>query len=208
MQKAIKLIWIFIIAVNLSGVVWFILGSTANFQRGIDLITTIVFITFAIPSLLLIFISIILLINKWIPTKWWEIIIVVLMMIGMLLLTPGLYKNVDTRGWLTERVRTDTLQQTSDKQFEYCIELINLFQKNSTARLYLKNTKTLEEMRIPLDIPIKEIKGITWNNINYFVKLEPTTDPNIYILHTTTEFPFPNERFEINIKERTAIKLN
>lgn len=49
------------ILINLSGVLWFILGSTANFQRGIDLISTVILIYAGIPSILLIVMSAILL---------------------------------------------------------------------------------------------------------------------------------------------------
>lgn len=125
----------------------------------------------------------------------------------MLLMTPQLYKNVQTNGWLTEKIRTDSIQLTSDHRYEYCLELINLFQKNSSARLYVKNIETLEEIRIQLELPTKEITGVTWDDINYFVKLEPTTNENIYLLHTTKESPFPDEKYEINIQKKKAVKI-
>ncbi|WP_064200873.1 hypothetical protein [Brevibacillus brevis] len=208
MRLWLKLIWIITILVNLSGVIWFVLGSTANFQRGIDLISTVILLYLGIPSILLIVVSSFLLLKKWSPSRWWEFIGVLIIIIAMLLMTPHLYKNVETNGWLTEKIRTDSIQQTPDGRFEYCMELINLFQKNSSARLYLKNTQTLEEIRIHLEFPTKEITGVSWGDVNYFVKLEPTTNSNIYILNTTEEFPFPNEKYEINILEKTAVKIN
>ena len=69
MLKWIKFLWVLAIMINLSGIVWFIFGSTANFQRGIDLITTTIMIVLVPPSLLLIVLSIILLTRKWSPQR-------------------------------------------------------------------------------------------------------------------------------------------
>ncbi|MGF9905482.1 hypothetical protein [Brevibacillus porteri] len=207
MQLWLKLMWIITILVNLSGVTWFVLGSTANFQRSLDLVSTVILVYLGVPSVILIVFSSIMLWKKWRPSKWWEFIGVSMIIIVMILMTPHLYKNVETSGWLTEKLRTDSIQQTSDRQYEYCMEIANLFQKNGTARLYLKNTKTLEEIRIPLELPIKEIKFVSWGEVTHFVKLEPTTNSNIYLLNTTEEFPFPGEKYEINIMEKTAVKI-
>ncbi|WP_409177280.1 hypothetical protein [Brevibacillus fortis] len=207
MQWWLNIIWIITVFVNLSGLIWFVLGSTANFQRDLDLISTVLLVYLGIPTIILCGLSFYLLYKKWSPTKWWEAIGVSLLMIAMLFMTPQFYKNVDTSGWLTDKVQTDSIQQTSDHQFEYCIELINLFQKNSTARLYLKNNNTLEEVRIPLELPTKEVVGITWSSVNYFIKLEPTADSNIYLLTTTEDLPLATEKYEINVQEGTAVRI-
>lgn len=138
MRLWLKVMWVITILVNLSGVIWFVLGSTANFQRGIDLISTVILVYLGIPSILLIVVSSFLLLKKWSPSRWWEVIGVFMIMTAMLVLTPHLYKNVETSGWLTEKLETDSIQQTSDQRYMYCLELINLFQQNGSARLYLK----------------------------------------------------------------------
>nr|WP_217365263.1 MULTISPECIES: hypothetical protein [Brevibacillus] len=199
--------WVITILVNLSGVIWFVLGSTANFQRGIDLISTVILVYLGIPSILLIVVSSFLLLKKWSPARWWEVIGVFMIMTAMLVLTPHLYKNVETSGWLTEKLETDSIQQTSDQRYMYCLELINLFQQNGSARLYLKNANTREELRIAVDLPLTKIQGISWGEVPRFIKLEPTNDANIYILHTTESFPIPNEKFEIHIQEKTSVKI-
>ncbi|TQK53651.1 hypothetical protein FB479_109128 [Brevibacillus sp. AG162] len=207
MQWWLNITWIITVFVNLSGLIWFVLGSTASFQRDLDLISTVLLVYLGIPTIILCGLSFYLLYKKWSPTKWWEAIGVSLLMIAMLFMTPQFYKNVDTSGWLTDKVQTDSIQQTSDHRFEYCIELINLFQKNSTARLYLKNINTLEEVRIPLELPTKEVVGITWSSVNYFIKLEPTADSNIYLLTTTEGLPLATEKYEINVQEGTAVRI-
>ncbi|WP_188067200.1 hypothetical protein [Brevibacillus brevis] len=166
MQLWLKKILIITVCFNLSGLIWFVLGSTANFQRELDLVSTVLLVYLGIPTIILCGLSFYLLYKKWSPTNWWEAIGVLLLMIAMLLMTPQFYKKVDTSGWLTDKVQTDSIQLTSDHRFEYCIELINLFQKNSTARLYLKNINTLEEVRIPLELPTKEVVGITWSSLD------------------------------------------
>ncbi|HBZ80143.1 MULTISPECIES: hypothetical protein [Brevibacillus] len=207
MRLWLKVMWVITILVNLSGVIWFVLGSTANFQRGIDLISTVILVYLGIPSILLIVVSSFLLLKKWSPARWWEVIGVFMIMTAMLVLTPHLYKNVETSGWLTEKLETDSIQQTSDQRYMYCLELINLFQQNGSARLYLKNANTREELRIAVDLPLTKIQGISWGEVPRFIKLEPTNDANIYILHTTESFPIPNEKFEIHIQEKTSVKI-
>lgn len=205
--QLIRVIWALVILVNLSAVMWFILGTTANFQRGIDLVSTVVLVYFGIPSILLIILSIILLFKRWPPSSLWGIIAVSIIIISMLSLSPILFKNVNTSGWLTENITTDTLQKTTDGQYEYQLELINLFQKNSYARLYLKNIPTSEEMRIPLDIPVTKIRGLSEGKVNYWITLEATSKTDAYILYTTSKFPLPIEKYEVDVKIGKAIKV-
>ena len=122
------------------------------------------------------------------------------MIICMLLLTPPLYNSVNTNGWLTERVMTDSIQITTDGHYEYRLEIINIFQRNSYARLYLKNISNAEEKRIRLPLPIYEIKGIIRDKVNHWIKLEPSSKADRYILYTTEDFPLLEERFEIDVK--------
>ncbi|NEN87132.1 hypothetical protein [Paenibacillus elgii] len=207
MLQLIRVIWALVILVNLSAVMWFILGTTANFQRGIDLVSTVVLVYFGIPSILLIILSIILLFKRWPSSSSWSIIGVFIIIICMLSLSSILFKNVNTSGWLTENITTDTLQTTADGQYEYQLELINLFQKNSYARLYLKNVSTGEEIRIPLEIPVTNIRGLSEGKVNYWIALEATSKRDVFILYTTSKFPLPNEKYEIDVKIGKAMKV-
>lgn len=206
MLKLIKALWIVAVLINLSAVTWFILGSTANFQRGVDLISTVIFSYFGIPSFLLIILSITLLLKGWSPSSTRGTIGVLIIIVGMLSLSPALFKNVSTSGWLEEKVTTDTLQITSDNTYEYQLEIINLFQKNSYARLYLKSTSTGEEIRIPLDIPVKEMAVLFVEKNYHLITLEATSEEEFYILHPTSKLPFPDEIYKIDLKKREAVK--
>jgi len=160
---------------------------------------------FAIPSIILIVVSLFLLRKKWWPYQWWEIIAVIIIIGIMLMLIPQLFNSVNTSGWITESVRTDELQVTTDQKYEYNIELVNIFQKNSSTRLYLKELNTSEEIRIPLNLSTTDIGMIFWEYV--FVKLEETSNPDIYILYTTERSPFPGIKFEINIQKHSAIQI-
>ncbi|GGG17372.1 hypothetical protein ACFOHW_04030 [Paenibacillus abyssi] len=206
MLQVLRVIWVLATLVNLFAVVWFVFGTTANFQRGIDLVSTVILTYFGIPSILLIVLSSILLFKGWSPSSAWGIVIVSIMILCMLSLSPTLFKSVNTGGWLSENIVTDTLQTTADGQYEYQLELINLFQKNSFARLYIKNNSTGEEMRIPLDMPVNTIKGLTKEKENYWIMLEGTSEADKYILYTTPRFPLSDETYEVSMKKREAKK--
>lgn len=204
----LRVLWISAILINLSGVIWFILGSTANFKRGIDLISTVILMFFVIPSIIIIVLSVTLLFKRWSALKGGIIgIFFMITCMCMFLLTPTMFKSVNTSGWLTESVQTDTLQTTEDGQYEYCIEIINLFQRNSNARLYVKDVSTAEVRRIHLELPIYEIHGIGVGKVNYWVELKPASQTDKYILHTTNEFPLAGLGFEIDVSKGEALKL-
>ncbi len=116
-------------------------------------------------------------------------------------------KNVNTAGWITEIVRTDPLKLTQDEEYEYQLELVNLFQRNSKARLYVKSVETAEVKRIPIAIRTKDIEVIFSGKDTHWVKLEPSGESDIYILNTTKRLTEPEETFEVNIKKGTSRRL-
>ncbi|CAM4211540.1 hypothetical protein L1N85_14045 [Paenibacillus alkaliterrae] len=202
----LRVVWAIAAFINLCAVMWFIIGTTANFQRGIDLVSTVILVYFGIPSLLLIILSIVLIIKAWQPSSIWGVIGVSILILSMLTLSPPLFKNVNTSGWLTEKVTTDTLQVTADGKYEYHLELVNLFQKNSYARLYLRSISTGEELRIPLEMEIYKIKGISLGRTNFWITLEQTLEPNKYSLRTTKDFPLQDGKYDIDINKGIAVK--
>ncbi|MCQ6557321.1 hypothetical protein NNL21_01280 [Paenibacillus mendelii] len=99
------------------------------------------------------------------------------------------------------------MQKTADGQYEYQVELINLFQRNSYARLYLKNVNTAEETRIPVDLAVNEIKGLSVGKVNYWVSIELNPVSDNYLMITTTDFPLPGEEYEIDVPNGTAVRM-
>lgn len=202
---AFNIFWWICVAINFGSILWFVLGNTANFQRGVDLVTTVIFMICGVPSLILLMWSLYMLKNGGLKSPF-SMLGVTCLLVIMISLSVPLYKNVNTSGWLTENTKIDTMQVTADNQYEYYTELVNTFQRNSSIRLYLKNLHSNEEVRIKLDLP--KVSGILWNSKeNYFTTLQPTAHEGKYILKTQKLSPFPEAIFEIDIKEGKAIRL-
>ena len=144
--------------------------------------TTVILVMCGIPSLILLAFSLFVLKMGGVKSSF-GVLGACCVIILLILLSVPLYKNVNISGWLIEDVDTDSKQITTDNQYEYCIELVNTFQRNSSVRLYLKNMQNNEEIRIKLD------------------------QTGIYLLQTQAGSPFPKSTFEINIAERKAIRL-
>jgi len=208
MLIVIRLVWLVATIINLCAVVWFIFGTTANFQRGIDLVSTTILILIGIPSIVLIALSIVLFIKSWQPTTLWGGVSVIVLSVGMLVLSPTLFRNVNTEGWLTERVVTDTMQTTTDGKYEYQLEVINLHQKNSYARIYLRSVSSKEEFRIPLQMDTNLIEGISLTSPKYWISIEETLDPRKYIMKTTEHFPLRDEKYSIDLSKITAEQVD
>ena len=219
MKTTIKIIWITAVVVVSISMLWFLLGTTAFFQRGIDLVTAAYYIVAWAPALLLVGLLILLLKKGWIPNNIFLQIVLTLVIIALsVFISKTLFQNVNTTGWLTQRVmKNDVVQITADGKYEYQIELINLFQRNSSARLYVKYMATGEEITIPLDIQTRQIRAITRPAVTYseesrlshaWAKLTPSETENVYILTTTQELKSKIESFEINMETRKSRIIN
>lgn len=194
--------------INLLAVIWFVVGSTANFKRGVDLESTVIFLFFGFIAIILLCLSLYLLFSKKDQFVGWRVYWSVLLIVAMLTNSIPLFSKVKVSGWLTEKVESDSIQTTSDNKFEYCLELVNMFQKNSSARLYVKNLSTQNELRIPLELPTNKVKAISWSKENHFVFLEPTGNQHIYKLLILKKSPFPEMSFHIYVQEGLARKLD
>ena len=91
-----------------------------------------------------------------------------------------------------------------------------MFQRNSYARLYIKDLSTLEETSFPVDISTNEIDAVTMPTIHTdkeyiefcaWIYLTPSDILNTYILTTTSNLSDKIERFEINMEDKTVLKI-
>lgn len=128
-------------------------------------------------------------------------------MILLTILSVYLIQSVSTQGWLTEKITSDSLKITEDDKYEYRVDLINVFQKNSHARLYVKSAATGEEISIPVDIHTDKIVGLGIKKINNWVIMKPSNESNRYSLYTTKELGIPEEIFEIDLLTGTSKRL-
>lgn len=208
MRVWFRLILIALIIFSVSSFVWFLLGSTAYFQRGMDIIGTTTLWGAGIPILLFAVLFTIVLIKRWTPTSGGDYVGICVVLVISTILSVALIQSVSTNGWAKEKVNSDSIKVTDDEKYEYRIDLINLFQKNSHARLYLKDIISGEVMYIPVDIQTREIAGLGVEQVNHWVMLETTTDASHYIMYTTEDLGLPEEKFEIDIRAGTSNKVD
>lgn len=204
----LRILLIAIIIFSASSFVWFLLGSTAYFQRGMDILGTTYLWGAGIPVLLFAILFTILLIKGWTPTSGIDYVGICVGIVIVTLLSSALIQSVSTHGWANEKIKSDTLKITADEKYEYRVDLINLFQRNSRARLYLKDVSSGEETYIPIEIQTRKIVGLRVSEVNHWVKLEPTDNASVYILYTTKELGIPEERFKIDILAGTSSRVN
>ncbi len=180
------------------------MGSTAFFQRGMDIIGTAILSMAGIPIIILGAGYVDLLKKRWFPTSGVDYAGFITGLVLLILISVYLIHSVSEYGWTKERVYIDTIKYTEDEKYEYRIELVNLFQRNSYARLYLKDAITKEEMHIPVDIKTRGIRGLAVGKENHWVRLEATNHPSQYILYPESRLDVPFEKFLIDIETRTS----
>lgn len=203
----LKLLVIAIIILSVSSFLWFLLGATAYIQRAMDIIGTTYLLIAGIPVLLFAVLFTRLIIKGWTPTSGIHYIGVSVGLVISILLSVILIYSVNAHGWTKEEIQSDSLKTTIDGKYEYRIELINLFQRNSNARLYLRDVGSGEEKYIPVNIQTRKIIVLGVKDVNHWIILEPTDKPSDYILSTTKELSKQEEKFEIDIATRTSRKL-
>lgn len=208
MQGWFRVLLIVVIVLSIFSFVWFLLGSTGYFQRGMDIIGTTILMGAGIPVLALTTLFTILLLKGWTPTYGEEYVGFFSGLVLLILLSFSLIQSVNTHGWMNEKIRSDSLKITADEKYQYRVDLINLFQRNSHARLFLMEINSEEEMYISIDIQTRKIKGLGIKEINHWVRLEPTDESSRYILYTTEELDIPEQKFEIDIKTGTSRRLD
>ncbi|KOP65495.1 hypothetical protein AMS62_09705 [Bacillus sp. FJAT-18019] len=196
-----------IIVFSASSFLWFLIGSTAYLQRAMDIIGTTYLLIVGIPVFLFAILFTILLIKGWTPTSGVHYIGICVGLVISILLSAILIYSVNSHGWTKEKIQSDSLKTTIDGKFEYRIELINLFQRNSNARLYLRDVGSGEEKYIRVNIQTRKIIVLGVKDVNHWIILEPTDKPSDYFLSTTKELGIPEEKFEIDIATRTSRKL-
>lgn len=208
MKVWLRILMILSIIFSASSFVWFLLGSTAYFQRGMDIIGTTFLWGGGVPVLLFAVLFIVLLIKGWTPTSRVDYVGICLVVVLSTVLSVALFQSVRTHGWANEKIKSDSIKITADEKYEYRIDLINLFQRNSHARLYLKDIESGEEMYIPIDIQTRKIVGLGVSKVNHWVELEAMDNASYYILYTTKDLGIPEEEFKIDITAGTSSRVN
>ena len=199
-------LWVGSTGLGVASLIWFLLGSTANFQRPLDLVGILALIFVWVPSLVVTTLFIRLLRKGWIPAGSLSNVGIVLGMVLLVVLSVLLFRAVNVYGWLLENVDIDSLTRTSDGRFEYRFELVNMFQRNSRSRLYLRDVSTGKVTFIPFDIN-RRLSSYGTDTDFKWVTLEPTDAPGQYTLSTTRYLYIPQERYEIDVETKSVRRL-
>jgi len=208
-------LWLVAIGWLAFSLLWFLFGTTAFFQRGIDLVETILYIVYWAPVLIFTLIVLFVFVFKqdWLIShtvlaqrlfSLALVPVVALSVFGALQLTP-------TAGWLTERVMRDVIQVTSDEKYEYRVELVNNFQKNEYVRLYVKDISTGDNTIIRLNMKAGELSpSVPWKEPLWSI-MSPTEQDGIYLLSTLDKHGRPlytKAVFEINMITKTSTRID
>ncbi len=208
MKLWLRAIMVLILIEGLTSVLWFLFGATAFFQRGMDLIATAYFGGLAIPMLILIGLFAYLLFKKWIPRNKEQRMLLYTTCAIHTLFAAVLLGSLYTYGWTKEYRERDTLKMTDDQKYEYQLELVHLFQRNSYAQLHLRNMESDARSSIRVDIHTNKIVVLGVGNVNNWVELKSTATHEKYILRTTEDLGIPEESFMIDVLAQRAQPFN
>lgn len=190
---------------NIASYIWLILTATANFQRGLDLIGTVVVVMYTTISLMTLFFTISFLVHNTFSKGLVSNTVFISCTVVLLALTVNQFRAIEPAGWLTERIETHDLVTTSDQQYQYRLELVNTFQTNEKVRLYLKDIHTGKESKVNLAIDLGAAYGIQSSDEGW-VHMEPTNQPHQYIMTINDVLSIPKDTFLINTVQSTSIK--
>ncbi|RRJ63431.1 hypothetical protein EHV15_11230 [Paenibacillus oralis] len=121
MHVWLRLLLIMLIIFSALSFVWFLLGSTAYFQRGMDIKGTTYLWGAGIPVLLFAILFTTLLIKGWAPTSGVDYAGICVGLVSTRLISAALIQSVNTHGWANEKIRSDSLKITADERYEYQI---------------------------------------------------------------------------------------
>jgi hypothetical protein len=108
--------------------------------------------------------------------------------------------------WLEDYIESGDTLITSNETYEYRLDVVNSFQANSYARLWLREIATDGEFTVTLDINTLEMDSLIGSD---WCILTVTDEDYIYRLETTTRF-YNNITyiFEIDMNTRVATKIS
>lgn len=224
MKKIVHIVFTIATLLSFVAVARWVFNTTAGFNRQLDLLDTVAIIFFVGPLALTAVLSTIHLVGaRKNPEEPLSIGLAVILSLIMIPLSIAV-----NPGPVHESVFADSMRPTDDGLFEYRLELVNLFQRNVTARLFVRDLTTLEEFHIPLSIPrVDEIGSIGLPHGREFLwgKLEKDELMDQYIFRMPAGGAFQSiyidgvyfqsmvirfgtrVTFEIDIPSRTAVMI-
>lgn len=159
MSSWIKWIWSVMVLVNLAVFIWFLVETTSNFQRSLDLVGMPIMLLCGIPSLMIHMISIVVLIRKWNSQLSISNMIYGVVFIFILMFCTPAFINALEHTVKPERVESDPVSRTSDEKYEYNLEIINMSQRNNQVNLIVKEVSNqADQLTISLALDAKRLR--------------------------------------------------
>ncbi|CAM4107896.1 hypothetical protein GCM10007362_34090 [Saccharibacillus endophyticus] len=192
--------------VQLILVIWMVLGYTAAFQMIPDLIGTVVMVLEGIPMLLL---SVLSLIMSFGRPRWSGRILRILVLSASIFLISIAWnsvKELSPEAWLTERVDSNMFKITEDDRYVYQIEIVNRYQRNEHARLFVERRIGAQEKYIELDLSSAEMSGMLYSEYDWG-ELTLKQGKYIYLLSPSPERGNADWQFEVNMADWTAKRI-
>lgn len=125
-----------------------------------------------------------------------------------LILSLPLFIGVETRGWLYDDISSDPIHTTLDGKYEYRLDLINMYQKNSREQLMVRDVITGAERFIPVELNTNDLDGIRGGGRDWsWAVMSPTEVLDQYLLTTTETLSMPQKRFIVDIRAGTSQRI-
>jgi|GEM_PF-1908220 len=209
-EKTMRAIAIVAIAFSIASLLYYVMGITAFFQRGIDVIETMFLFAVWAPLLIATIVAAIMLAKGYVTLSSHKGVSGVAVLCILASLSIFLIVITPRAGWITNAVRSSAEQITDDGRYIYRLDIVNLFQKNAESRIYVKDTVSGVESQILIDIRLEEIGGISLDRGEAWIEMGQTSEDGIYrtrILHDRLLKSSPSEFFIVDIGAGTALSI-
>ncbi|MCL1993585.1 MAG: hypothetical protein FWG66_11635 [Spirochaetes bacterium] len=174
-------------AVGILAAARWIFNSTAGFNRGLDLVQTVSLVFFIAPLVLAAIVAIVLLARGGVARVPAITLSAVIAAVSLAVtfvpsINPAPVRNI---------VNADSVRPTDDGLYEYRFEIVNAFQRNATARLFVRDLNGGGEAYIPVNILDGSLGGLSLPRGNFlWGRMEASGEPGQYIFSLPAGRPF------------------
>jgi len=193
--KIAYIAFVVIILISISSIAWWLYGASRGFNRSFDLEGMVIFILTILPLAFVVLIAMIYVIwNRCKSKRTLSFPLMSLFVIAMVTLSAVITFHPSIMpGPVQDSIHSDILRPTDDGLFQYRFELVNPFQRNATARLFIRDLETEEEMLIYLDVFARDIHGFSSLGDNrgfLWARMEQGEQEGQYILRVPAGVPY------------------
>jgi len=112
-------------------------------------------------------------------------------------------RTIERVGWLEPYVQSDTLKITKDGRYIYQVEVVNLTQRNRSARLFVEKREGGWEQRVPLEMSAQEMRDMVYSGADWG-RLVSGEGDYTFVLSPTGEVSQADWQFDVDLKNGQA----